>query len=249
MTDYSYIGTGKAYLRKVGAAAPLIEVGNASAITFGVTEDVKTLLDRTQPGGGNRNEVRRISSVDFSATLTDYSPENVAMGFFGDVTALSAGTATSEAVTVYVGGLNLLAHFADSITSVKSSDGTTTFDPLDPVTGEGDYALVDGGLSIPAGSAITDASNIKVTYAYGAKSIVEALTHSADIYEFYFPGFNEARESKRFVLHGYKVRLGAADQLAIVTDDFGNMTIKGTLLKDDTKPAGTSQYFRAEVEA
>jgi len=246
--DYSYIGTGKSYVRKVGAAAAMQELGNASAITFGVTEDVKTLLDRTQPGGGTRNEVRRIQSVDFAATLSDYSPNNLALGFLGDISSLVAGNKIDEVVTAYKGGLNLLSQFADTVTAVKSADGATTYDPVD-ASGAGDYLVTDGGLVIPAGSTIDDAASLKVSFAYGAKSIMQALTQAAGIYEFYFPGFNEAQQSKRFVVHAYRVRIGATDQLGLITDDFGNLTIKGTVLKDDTQPAGLSQYFRAEVEA
>lgn len=252
MEDFSYLGTGIAYVREVGAARPMVALGNASDISFGVTEDVKTLADRTAPGGGTRNEVRRIQSVDFTATLTDYSPDNLALGFFGTLSTLAAGNSADEPIVAYRGGLNPLKHFADSIASVKSADGTVTFDPMD-ANGVGDYALQDGGLYVPAGSAITDAQSIKVTSAYGAKSVMEALTRSAGVYEFYFPGFNEARQSKRMVIRAYRVRLGATDKLALITDDFGNLTIKGTVLKDLTKPVGTpqsplSQYFKAESD-
>lgn len=245
--DYSYIGTGTGYVRKVGAAGPLQELGNASAITFGVTEDVKTLLDRTQPGGGTRNEVRRISSVDFSATLSDYSPNNLAIGFLGDIGSLAAGTKVDEVITVYKGGLNILSQFSDTVTAVKSADSATTYDPVD-ASGAGDYILKDGGLIIPEGSAIDDADSLKVSFGFGAKAILQALTQAAGIYEFYFPGFNEAQQGKRFVIRAYRVRIGATDQLGLITDDFGNLTIKGTVLKDDTQPDGLSQYFRAEME-
>ena len=244
--DYSYIGSGQGYIRKVGAAAPMQDIGNASAISFGVTEDVKSILDRTKPGGGTRNENRRISSVDFSCTLSDYSPNNLALGFFGTTSDIAAGTANREPVTVYPGGLNTLARFADTITSVKSTDGATTY------AAGSDYVLTDGGIVIPSGSTILTVGNtsaiVEVTYAYGAKTIMQALMNAAGEYEFYFPGYNEARESKRMIIRAWRVRLGATDQIALVTDDFGNMTIKGTVLKDDTQPAGISQYFSAEIQ-
>jgi len=247
MTDYSYIGTGKGYVRKVGATTGLQELGNASAITFGVTEDVKTLVDRTKPGGGTRNEVRRISSVDFAATLSDVSPNNLAIGFLGDLSQLAAGTKVDEVVTLYKGGLNLLSQFADTVTAVKSATGDVTYDEVD-ASGAGDYQVTDGGIIVPEGSAITDAESVKVSFGYGAKTVLQALTQAAGIYEFYFPGFNEAQQSKRFVIRAFRVRIGATDQLGLITDDFGNLSIKGTVLADDTQPDGLSQYFRAELE-
>ena len=238
--DFSYYGSGQAYLRKVGAAAPMLAVGNATALDFGVTEDVKTLLDRTKPGGGLRNEVRRISSVDFSATLTDLSAANLAIALLGDVTQKVAGNAANEPVVGYKGGLIPLANVASAITTVKSGA-----DDLDAGT---DFILQDGGLWIPEGSTIEDGDNLTVSYSFGASALIQAVNSSAGEYEFYFPGFNEAREDKRFTIRAWRVRIGATDKLSLITDDFGNLNLKGSVLADDSKPAGISRYFTAELE-
>jgi hypothetical protein len=104
--DHSFIGAGRAYLRKVGYAGPRIEVGNCSALTLAVKEGVKKLPDHTQGGGGNRNEVRRIESVECSITMHDLNPTNLARALLANTpTALSAGAATNQLLEAgYKGG-------------------------------------------------------------------------------------------------------------------------------------------------
>ena len=63
---------------EAGAAAPMIAVGNCSALKFSITEEIKSLKDFTQAGGGTYNEVRRIESVEMSMTLHDLNADNVA---------------------------------------------------------------------------------------------------------------------------------------------------------------------------
>src|SRR5689334_1207686 len=106
MADYSYLGSGKVSLRIRGAAAPLLMIGNVSALAFNINEDVKTQKDYTQPGGGTYNEVRRIESVEMSLTMNELSPENLARALYGSITAITGAPITAEALGLgYKGGL------------------------------------------------------------------------------------------------------------------------------------------------
>lgn len=125
--DYSYIGIGKAYLRELGAAAGLLELGNASALNFAVTEDTKELKDYTQPGGGTYNEVRRISAVEMSASVHDLSPTNIARSLYGAVTAVTSAAVTGEEHTGYKGAFVSLASLPSAAPAwvVKAKNGDT----------------------------------------------------------------------------------------------------------------------------
>lgn len=103
--DYSYIGSGKIYLRDLNANAGLLEVGNASALSFSVSEEVKELKDYTQPGGGTANEVRRIDAVEVSMTLHELNPQNFARAVYGNTSAVTAADVNDEIHTAYLGGL------------------------------------------------------------------------------------------------------------------------------------------------
>lgn len=110
MDDYSYIGVGKTYLREIGTTTGAIEVGNCSALNFGVTEEEKKLKDFTNPGGGTRNSVKRIDTVTASFTMHDINAANVARAVYGSVSAVTAGAVSSEAQTAYPDALVSLAN-------------------------------------------------------------------------------------------------------------------------------------------
>src|SRR5690606_27440101 len=165
--DYSYLGSGSILVREYGSAAPLLSLGNCSALTLSPQEDVKSLLDFTQPGGNKRNEVRRLTGVDVSYTFHDYSAENFAIGLRSSASGVTAGTAPDEDAVAYKGGYTNLAKLAATITEVTNQAGTVTYDE------DTDYELRDGVLFVPEGSTIPapvgGAPNVKVTYTYAAQ--------------------------------------------------------------------------------
>lgn len=113
-TDYSYIGSGKVYIKEFGAAAGLKEVGNCNSLQFAVTEDVKSQLDHTQPGGGTYNEVRRIQAVEATVQMADLSPENFARAFLGASNAIVAAPVSGEVLTSYQDSFLPFAYVPDS---------------------------------------------------------------------------------------------------------------------------------------
>lgn len=246
-TDYSYIGTGNIYLREYGAAAPLVGVGNCSALSFSPQEDTKSLADFTTPGGGARNEISRLTGVEISYTFHDFSPENFARALRAAVTNVTAGTASAELVVAYKGGFASTAKIPTAITTVTGTGGTPTY------TVGTDYELRDGGIYIPSTSTITDpasgAANIKVTYTYAAQKVVQALVNSNKQYELVFVGLNEARSGKRTRVTAFKCSAGLLQNMALIGDDYGAGEVAGKVLSDTTKTgAGVSKYFTVEME-
>ena len=246
MKDHSYLGSGKLLIREFGAAAPFEEVGNCSALTFSPQEEKKNLIDYTNPGGGNRNEVARLTGVECGYTFHDFAAENFARTLRSSVTAVVAGTITDEDVVAYKGGFTPLAKVATGITSVKGASGATTYTVGD------DYEFRDGGIFIPTGSAIpapvASAANIKVTYANAAQKRVEALTQSAKQYEMLFVGLNEAQSGKRVRVHAHKVSGGLLASMGLIGEEYGAGEVTGGLMADTTKGTGLSQYFTVVLE-
>ena len=246
--DYSYLGSGSILIREYGSAAPLVTLGNCSALTFSPQEDVKSLLDYTQPGGNKRAEIRRLTGVDMSLTFHDFSAANFAIGLRSAATDISAGTATDELVAAWKGGYAKLAKIATAITTVEPAGGGAAF------TEGTDYELRDGMLFIPSTSTITNpvsfANNVQVTYTYAAQQKVEALVESNKNYELVFIGLNEAQSGKRVRVHAYKVNGGVIQEMSVIGEDFGAGQVSGALLADGTiEGAGLSQYFTWENEA
>lgn len=243
-TDYSYLGSGKIRIREYQAAAGLVEIGNCSKLDYSVTEDTKKLVDFTQPGGGTYNQVNRISSVDLTFTAHDLSPANIARGLYGTTSPVTAAAVTDEVHTAYLGSFIQLNSLPSAIGTVKDSAGTTTY-----VLGT-DYTVDVGGINIPAaGSAITDASTVKITYTKAATDVVQALVTSGKEYEIVFHGLNEARSGKVSVIQTFRVKLTAFKQMSLIGADYAGLDFTGNVLKDSTKVGGgLSQYLKAEIE-
>lgn len=245
MADYSYIGVGRVYLREYGASAGLREVGNCSGLSFAVNEDVKEMLDYTNVGGGTYNEVRRISSVESTITMTEFSPDNLALALFGSTTSQSAGTETDEQHTAYHDGFIVLSKVLNTISGVNSavSGGGTSY-----VEGT-DYELRPNGIYILSTGAISDASTVYITYTTSLADIVQSLVSSSKEYEIVFDGLNEAKSGKTVLVRVHRAKLGSTTDLSLIGDDFGALELSGKLLKDTTiTTAGLSQYFTVQAE-
>ena len=305
MPDYSYIGSGRAYLREIGGGGGLIEVGNASNLTFSVTEETIEQRDFTQPGGGTYNEVRRISAVECTITMAELSPANLARAVYGSATAVASTTVSGEAVTVYPDAFSAFAHlplttptptvvpaqasataranttayalnsyvlpatpngFYYKATTAGTSAGTIPTFPttIDATVTDGtvtwtcagrttlvagtDYEIRPGGIFVYVGRLIAG-EVLTCGYTRAAADVVQALTNSGKEYELVFDGLNEARSGKRTRVTAYRVKVGAAQQIALIGEEYAALEVTGKLLKDTSKTgAGVSQYFAAVIE-
>jgi hypothetical protein len=243
MSDFSYLGSGKIYLRDRSGSLGFTEVGNCSALAFNVTEETIELKDYTQAGGGTYNEVKRISAVESAITMHDMSATNLARALYGTASAVSTGTVTDESKAgVNKGEFVPTTFLASAVTAVKV--GSTT------MVANTDYEVVPGGIVILAGGSIADASTVLITYTKAATDVVNALTTSGKEYEMVFSGLNEARSGKKVRVSAYRVKIGALASLGLIGDEFAALEATGKLLKDTTKSgAGVSQYFKVEIEA
>ncbi|WP_153164284.1 hypothetical protein [Stenotrophomonas nematodicola] len=244
MKDHSYLGSGKLFIREYGAAAPFVEVGNVSALTFSPQTNTITLADHTQPGGGERNRVDRLTGVEVAYTFHDFAPSNFATALRGTVQNVVSGNVVDEPAVAYKAGFLPLKRIAISITSVKA--GTEALQ-------EGvDYIFQDGGLYIPADSGAPDVEggvpNISVSYASPATAVVQALVNSSKQYELLFHGLNEAQSGKPVRVRAHKVSGGVMAQLGLIGDEYGAGEVTGALLSDTSKGAGLSKYFSVEQE-
>jgi hypothetical protein len=305
-TDYSYIGKGQIYLRELGAGSKgLIQVGNASALSFAVTEDVKELMDYTTAGGGLRNEKRRVESVEATMTLHDLSPENLSLALYGSTSAIASAAVTTETHAAYPGALVAFAFMpaaspdpvitgGPGATSAATTTAYTLGAMVVPATPNGyfyaattagtsagsaptwpttigdtvtdgtvvwtcmgktalvkgtDYEIRSGGVLILPGASLAPGAVVNAAYTKAAVDLVQAITQTGKEYEMLFDGLNEARSGKRVRIRVWRQKVGAAQELSLIGDEYAALELTGKLLKDSSiTSAGLSQYFTVEVE-
>lgn len=170
MANYAYMGKGIIKLTPEGGSTAR-DIGNVSQLEFAVNENIIKLPNYRTPGGGTYASVNRIESVQFTATLHDLSPENLAMVLFGTVT-------------------------------------------------------VDA-----------------------AKATIEALTTGAQTFKMVFEGVNEAATGKKVDVTVHRAKIGAAQGLGFIGDEFAALEITGEVLIDTSiNTAGLSQFFKVEMD-
>lgn len=173
MANYAYMGKGIVKLTPEGGGAPR-DIGNVSALSFTINENIIKLPNYRTPGGGTYASVNRIESVEFAATLHDLSPENLAMVLFGEA---NADTNTPTKVTV------------------------------------------------------------------------EALVTGAQTFKLVFEGVNEAATGKTVTVTVHRAKIGAAQGLGLIGDEFAALEITGEVLIDTgITGEGLSQFFKVEMD-
>lgn len=239
---YPYLGSGKIYARVAGAAAGLMELGNASKLELSISEDKQKLKDFSKPGGGTYASVSRISEAMLAMTLNDLNKTNVARALFGTESAVTGATVVDEVVTAYLGALVPLAHPNPTAVTVTNSAATTTY------VANTDYEVRAGGIYIIATGAIADAESLKVDYTYAAYDKVEAMTTSSITLELHFEGLNEANSGKPVIVDVYRAQLSPTKALSLLGDSFADLQVEAEVLADTSKTGvGISQYFRVKM--
>lgn len=169
-------------------------------------------------------------------SLGEYIKPATANGFYYKVT--TAGTTAGSPPT-----------FPTTVgTTVADGTATLTCAGKLAVVAGTDYDVTGGGISVHADVSM-DGETWTVGYTKAVTDNVQALTQSAQEFEFTFEGLNEARSGKRTNIVVHRVTLSPAQQLALISDDYGALEVVGKVLQDTTKNGSTvSQYFATEIE-
>lgn len=245
VTDHSYIGAGKIFLKDLDTTgAGFEEVGNSSKFNLSVDSEVKRQKDYQTVGGGTIARVDRINSVGINITMKSISAENLARAVNGTLSSVASGSVseTPEQVTAVLDTLVPLEYLNPSSVVVKDSTGTTTY-----VSGT-DYTATDDGIIPLSTGSIVEGATLKVTYSYDAQKVIQALMTTAKNYEVLYVGKNEFT-GKEVRVRVWKGRFGPGKELALIGDDFAEISIEGEALKDISKGTGISAYFKVEMAA
>lgn len=154
-----------------------------------------------------------------------------------DVVKVTYVKLISEAVTAVSGLIETQKLPDENSIIVTSSDGSTTY-----LRGT-DYTVSGAGIEIVDKGDIKEGTALKLHYAVVPSVQLEALAASG--VEFYglFTGLNEARGGSPVNVRLFRLKFSPTDGLDLISDEYGQITLKGSILADTSRPAGTSQYF------
>ncbi|MHC9037444.1 phage tail tube protein, partial [Cobetia marina] len=153
---------------------------------------------------------------------------------------------TAERHTANPGALLVLNKTPD-----RSESVSVTIDPDgagDVTIEDVDYEITGAGVYVLEGGAISEGTVVAIDYTSAEADVIEAMTGSGDEYELVFDGLNEAESGRAVTVTAHRVKFSPTTGLALIGDDFGELSLDGSLLVDSSKVgAGVSRYFKVAM--
>lgn len=247
----AFIGKAKIFIAPYAGAATFdgrafVYAENTSRFELGFAEEEKKLLDYASASGGIDASVKRISDATGAADLRHFTPANLALALWGTTAAANATPITGEAggKVIVPGKFVPAARLIDTTVAPVIKSGATTILTADYTVSPAGITIADtittGGIS--SGDPLT----FDYTPLLGDK--VQSLLTSAPQVSIIVEGINEVT-GKYSVVRVWKAKLGVAQGVGFIGDDFGTLAVSLTVEKDETITTGQSQYFEIEAAA
>lgn len=241
-----YLGAGEIWFNRFDTSGNKTQwrhMGNVSKLEL--TQSAETLEKRSSMSGA-RGILKRVvtgTTSELGLTLDEFDPENLALALLGSVSAFSqsSGTATDTAITgtVKKGQWLDTGKLKITVTGVKKAAGSA----LNASEYEVDS---DSGMIKILSTATTVADGDSITWSGSYPSItstqVQALANAVIEGALRFRSASDATGPRQMV-DFWKVSIVPDGALALLTDQFGEIPIKGTVQEDTSKAVG-QRYFR-----
>ncbi len=167
----------------------------------------------------------------FTATLEDWSPENMALATRGKAQKTTSGAVTGDTspATLAVGETWLLKNSNISALVITDSAGTPATVDEDDYIADPVYGTVE---LVNAGTYVLP---LKAAYTKGVVDVVPFFTEGVQEVALLFEGINTADSNKKVRAELYRVALDPTKELGLITENFGQFVLEGTALIDETK--------------
>lgn len=232
-----FSGQGKLFVAELtnGLPGPFRWVGNVPDFKPAF-ENSK--LEHKESYSGQRLLDKTITTevkAKVSATLEEWSPENLALAVRATSAAVAAGNVVGEVLPsgLIAGDVVALKKQKVSAVVVKDSAGSPATLVVDV-----DYKILDadfGTIEIidPTGFV----QPFKVDYANALTNSTAFFSAGATEVAIRFEGVNTADNNKKVLAEIYKVALDPTKELGLITNDLGQFVLEGNALVDPTKSA------------
>ncbi|MBS0218079.1 MAG: hypothetical protein JSR63_07815 [Proteobacteria bacterium] len=230
MNDYSFQGKINLGTRRTGGLpGALFWVGDAPKCEVSLKTETS---DRTESYSGKRLQSARMvktTKAEISLTLNWMDAKTLGLGLYATTVSRVAGTVTGEQfpATVAVGDVIVLAKGGASSVVLTDSTGT----PVSLVAGTHYTADPNNAGLITIKSLTGLTQPIKAAYSYSAAQVAPLFTATAPERYLFLDGINTVTGEK-VNMHLYRVQFDPADNISLINEDFGQMTLKGAVLYD-----------------
>jgi len=247
----AFIGKAKVYVADYAGAAAFEGrsfeyLENVSKISISFAEEEKKLSDYASTSGGVDASVKRVSDISGSIDLRHFTPANLARVFWGTTAVLNTTPIVGESGYKLTAGKFIPTKrlINTSVAPVVKKGATTIL--------AADYTVSAGGITISSTittGSVSSGDSITIDYTPQLSNDVQALMSSAPDISIHVEGINEV-DGKYTIFKGYKAKLGVAQNVSLIGDDFGTLTVSLTFQKDETiVTGGKSQYFEMQQAA
>ena len=222
-----------------------MDVGNASDFSYSFSETKKELLDYQDPAGGTAATVVKLDKVEGKMDLRVFSLNNLALALWGTANPTLGVTAiTTEAHVINAGAFIPTERIINTTVAPVVTKGGTTI-------ATADYIVSAGGITIAATistAGVADGDAINIAYTPKASGSVQSLINTAPEVSMFFEGVNGV-DGKTTTVRMFKAKLGVAQNVGMISEDFNTLSVTFTINKDTTVVgAGLSQFLKIEAE-
>ncbi|MBC7204535.1 MAG: hypothetical protein H5U29_13680 [Pusillimonas sp.] len=175
---------------------------------------------------------------ELTINAKDFNVEVMKLALFADAIKDAAATEKTWTGSAYLGRSIVVPGMIASVTSI-----TVGGEVLD----ESLYRVSGGSIEFDLAAGFIDGAEATVLYATKASTRLEGLINSNVNVQIIFEGVNLGEEDQAVKVTYHKVSLSPAAQRQLITTDWGDQEIKGTLLASKAVAgAGISKMFKEE---
>lgn len=216
-------------------------VGQSSSAVLALSSDKVEMQDMVYGTLGTAMSKIIKNSGELTINLKSFSPEVMELALFGKATSDVSEEGATATVKAYK---KMNAIVPGIISAVTSAKVTGSADTLVSVV---DYVVSNGSIYFPETSSIVDGDSVEIVYDKAAVKRIEGFVNSGINVMVVFDGVNLANQDMPVKVTYHKVSLSPAAQRQLLSSDYGDQELKGTLqVSKAVTGAGLSKLFKEE---
>ncbi|MGJ3439990.1 hypothetical protein AAZU54_08330 [Pseudomonas sp. Je.1.5.c] len=241
-TSIGWIGNGAILIAKLDSndlpVGGFYAVAHSSSAVLALTSDKVEMQDTTYGTLATAKSRVIKNTGELTINAKDFNVEVMKLALFADAIKDAAAAEKTWTGKAYLGRSVVVPGMIASVTSITMGG---------EVLDESAYRVSGGSIEFDLAAGFIDGAEATVVYATKASTRLEGLINSNVNVQIIFEGVNLGEEDQAVKVTYHKVSLSPAAQRQLITTDWGDQEIKGTLLASKAvSGSGLSKLFREE---